>query len=160
MSDQNFRYAALEQVAVQNKSLNLRALVVGSATEASITKSTTGGAQAFIYLAAQSLTAPSGSNFSGLTSTTAPSVFGVYINVGGQARCVHRADIASIRSASMTAGVVTLRGAASAISGSTGVTADGNIAFTVSATAAAFNVALSHEFSILVEFDAQSNLTS
>jgi hypothetical protein len=163
MADQGFATPALEQIAVKNKTLKFKVNLYGSTTEGSITASTTGNDGVRVWLSSQSATAPASANFAGLTSGTAPSVIGVYIDCGGtadvagQAKRLHGVTVPvnSIRSASMTAGVVTNRGVASAIAGSTGIDSLGNIAFTISCTTLDLDAAaLNHEFTVEVGFDA------
>jgi hypothetical protein len=163
MSDQGFATPALEQLAVKNKSLKFKVYLYGSTTEGSITASTSGNSGARVWLSSQSATAPSTANFASLTSGTAPSVIGVYIDCGGtstvagQAARLHGVTVPvnSIKSASMTAGVVTNKGATHAITGNTGIDSLGNIAFQISCTTLDLDAAaINHEFSVEVNFDA------
>jgi len=162
MADQGFSSPQLEQRAIKNKSIQFVVRIVGNATVASVTavtdcigagSPTFGGAR--VILSSGSLTAPPNAFFSGLTSGASPTVVGIYVGDGRAIR-LNRAEIiaSSIQSASMTAGVVTKRGAASAISGSTGITSNGDIAFTASLTALQDTVALTHEFTVQVDYDA------
>lgn len=155
MADQAFATPAIEQVSVKNKRLSFRVTLNGNTTAASITGASQAQNGIAVWLAAASLTAPTDANFTGLTSTAAPSVIGFYLT-DTQAVRVHEIDVPAnmINSASMTAGVVTKRGAASAITGNTGVTTTGNVAFQVSCTTLDLDAqTANHEFSVNVSYD-------
>lgn len=163
MATQGFATPAIEQLAVKNKVLKFKVNLYGSTTEGSITASTTGNSGVRVWLSSQSATAPSTANFASLTSAAAPSVIGVYIDCGGtstaagQALRLHGVTIPvnSIKSASMTAGVVTNKGATHAITGNTGIDSLGNIAFQISCTTLDLDAAaINHEFTVEVGFDA------
>ncbi len=163
MSNQGFATPAVEQLAIKNKQLKFKVYLAGSTTEGSITASTTGTSGVRVWLSSQSATAPSTANFASLTSGTAPSIIGIYIDCGGtstvagQAKRLHGVTVPvnAIRSASMTAGVVTNKGVVDAIAGSTGVDSLGNIAFQISCTTLDLDAAaINHEFSVEVGYDA------
>jgi hypothetical protein len=109
-----------------------------------------------VYTQASSATAPALGNFASLVSNATPTVIGVLINSGRIAK-INRAavDTPTIFSGSMTAGVVTLRGASASLgSNRTGVTTDGNGALQVSCTALKQDAAaLNHKFTLEVDFD-------
>lgn len=156
MGDQGFATPAIEQAGTKNKRLTLFVTLNGNTTAASITGSTNAQNGAALYLAAASLTAPTDANFASLTSTSAPVVFGVYINADGRATRLNNVVVPTpaIRSPSMTAGVITFKGAVSAISGNTGVTTSGNLAFQVSCTTLDLDAQIqTHTFPIDIEFD-------
>lgn len=155
MADQGFGNPQLEQLAGKNKRLSLLITLKGNTVAASIAGFSDANVGAQVWLAAQSLTAPADAAFTSLTSTTAPNVLGVYIT-DGQAKTFKGASVpvASIRSASMTAGVVTAAGATSAIAGKTGITTGGNVAFQVSCTTLDLDAAtLDHSFTVDVAYD-------
>lgn len=161
MSDQGFSSPGLEGMAIKRKSLALKIVLYGSTTEGSITAAVTncGDNTARVWLSSQSATAPSEANFSGLTSASAPTVIGVFVDVG-DARRVHgiTVPVNSIKSPTMTAGVVTNKGAVSAIyaSGNSGVTSGKDIAFQVSCTTLDLDAAaINHEFSVELTYDCE-----
>lgn len=159
MSDQGFSSPGLEAMAIKRKQLALKILLRGSTTEGSITAEVVNcpDATARVYLSSQSLTAPSEANFSGLGSASAPTVIGVFLDVG-DARRVHNIAVPAntIKSSTMTAGVITNKGATHAITGNTGVTSNKDIAFQVSCTTLDLDAAANnHEFSVDVEYDVE-----
>lgn len=161
MADQGFSSPGLEAMAIKRKHLSLKVVLYGSTTEGSITAAVTNCPDntARIYLSSQSLTAPSGTNYASLTSTAAPTVIGVFLDVG-DAKRLHGVTVPAntIKSPTMTAGVITNKGAVSAIyaSGYSGVTADKDLAFQVSCTTLDLDAAaVNHEFSIEVEYDVE-----
>lgn len=158
MADQGFGKPAIEQQAVMNKTLSFKVKIVGSTAIASITAGTTANDGIRVWLENNSASAPTDANFSGLTLSVAPTVIGVYVNVGDAIRLGGvTVPVNSIRSASMTAGVVTNKGATSLISGNTGVTASNNLAFQVSCTTLDCDAAaLTHEFNVELTYDAKS----
>lgn len=156
MAYQGFGTPELENKAGKNHKLSFKVTLYGSTTEASITANSDCGPGARVWLSSQSASAPSAANFSGLTSASSPTVIGMVIDCDGRASKLHGVTIPvnSIRSASMTAGVVTNKGATSAISGNTGVTSDGDLAFQISCTNLDLDAAaLNHEFTVEVNFD-------
>ncbi len=155
MSDQGFASPEVEQLAIKRHSLSFKVSLFGSTTEASITGACQGTPGVRLWLSSQSATAPSDANFASLISSATPTVLGIYITDGRAVR-LHGVTVPvnSIRSASMTAGVVTNKGAVSAITGNTGVTSAGNLAFQVSCTTLDLDAAaLNHEFSVEVTYD-------
>jgi len=155
MSDQGFASPEVEQVAIKRHALTFKVTIVGSTTEGSVTGACQGSPGIRLWLSSQSATAPSNANFASLISSATPTVVGVYITDGRAAR-LHGVSVPvnSIRSASMTAGVVTNKGATSAIAGNTGVTSDGNLAFQVACTTLkATDAANTHEFTCEVTYD-------
>jgi len=159
MSDQGFAKPGLEQLAVKLKRLAFKVKITGSTTEGSITGEVLDcpDASVRVWLSSQSATAPSSANFASLTSASAPSVIGIYVDVG-DARYLHGVTVPvnSIKSASMTAGVITNKGATHAITGNTGVTSDKDLAFQVSCTTADFDAAaINHEFSVELTYEAE-----
>lgn len=156
MANQGFQVTANEQQAIMNKRLSFKIKILGSTTEGSITAVCTNNPGFRVWLSSQSATAPSNANFSGLTSAATPSVIGVYGYVADALR-LHGVSVPvnSIKSASVTAVVVTNKGATDAISGNTGVTSDNNIAFQCSCTGGDFDAAaINHEFTIDLTYDA------
>lgn len=155
MANQGFSTPALEQQAVMNHRLSFKVKLIGNTTAASVTGGTTANDGARVWLESNSTSAPSNANFSGLQSSATPTVIGIYIEDGKAVR-LHGVTVPvnSIRSASMTAGVITNKGATSAISGNTGITSDGNIAFQISCTGMDVNAAaIDHEFTVEVAYD-------
>jgi len=157
MADQGYAKPSLEQQAVMNKALSFKVKLAGNTTVASITAGTSANAGAQVWIETASASAPTDANFSGLTLSVAPVVLGIYVNVGDAIR-LHGATVPvnSIRSASMTAGVVTNKGATSAIAGNTGVTTSGNLAFQVSCTSLDGDASTAnHEFTVDLVYDAK-----
>lgn len=160
MADQGWSAPGLESAAIKRKSFAFRVKVTVSATEGSVTAQVLNcpDASARVYLSSQSATAPSEANFSGLTSSAAPSVFGFVVDCG-DARFLHDVSVPtnSIKSASMTAGVVTNKGAAHAVTGNTGVTSAKDLAFQVSCTACQFTLTApgNHEFDVIGSYSAE-----
>ncbi len=157
MADQGFAKPGLEAMAIKRKSLALKIKITGSTTEGSITAQVLNcpDNSARVWLSSQSATAPSTANFASLTSAAAPSVIGVYVDCGDALR-LHGVTVPvnSIKSASMTAGVITNKGATHAITGNTGVTSDNDLAFQVSCTTADFDAAaINHEFTVELTYD-------
>ncbi len=107
----------------------------GSATLANITTSTdVGAAGAKVYAETISGTQPTitedtGANFVAIDSEAAPSVVGILVRCGDALRMIGKPRVTVVSSATMTAGVSTLAGTSLS-----GVTALGNLAFTVSCT--------------------------
>lgn len=156
MSDQGFASPAAEQVAIKNKFISFKVNLQGSTTAASITGQTEAQVGIACYTGSGSASAPSDANFATLQDGTAPAVLGFYISCGGRAVALKGVTVPvnSIRSASMTAGVVTNAGVASAIAGKTGVTSGGNVAFTIACTTLDLDAAaLNHEFVVECTFD-------
>lgn len=156
MADQGFASPAAEQVAIKNHSLSFRVFVSGSTTAASITATTEAQVGIAVYTALLSATAPSDANFGTLQDTTAPATHGFYIQCGGRAVKLKGVTVPvnSIRSASMTAGVVTNAGAASAIAGKTGITSGGNVAFQIACTTLDLDAQTAdHQYDVEVTFD-------
>ncbi len=150
MSDQGFASPEVEQLAIKRHSLSFKVSLFGSTTEASITGACQGTPGVRLWLSSQSATAPSDANFASLISSATPTVLGIYITDGRAVR-LHGVTVPvnSIRSASMTN-----KGAVSAITGNTGVTSAGNLAFQVSCTTLDLDAAaLNHEFSVEVTYD-------
>lgn len=155
MAFQGFSTPAIEQQAAKNKTVSFKVNLYGSTTEASITASTSANDGIQVWLSSASASAPSNANFSGLTSGTAPSIIGIYVT-DGQATKLHGVTVPtnSIKSASMTAGVVTNKGATHAITGNSGVTDDGNLAFQISCTTLDLDAAaINHEFTVELNYD-------
>ncbi len=160
MSDQGFATPSAEGVAIKNKSLRFQVTLYGSTTLGSITAVTTGTPGIQVWTQTSSATAPSTANFASLLSSATPTVLGIYITDTRAVR-VNKAtvDAACILSASMTAGVVTLKGALATVatntsSQRTGVDSLGNIAFQVSCTTLKLtDFANTHQFSVDVEYD-------
>ncbi len=156
MSVQGFATPAIEQISIKNHRLTFTVTVVGNTTEASVTASTNANNGITVWLSSASLTAPSNANFASLVSSATPTVIGIYLTDGRAVRLNRAAvETPSIQSASMTAGVVTFKGAAASLgTGRTGVTSDNNIAFQISCTTLlATAAALSHQFSVDLEYD-------
>ncbi len=155
MAYQGFYTPAVENLAAKNKKLSFRVTIVGSVTEGSVTASTDANDAVRIWLSSQSATAPSNANFASLISSATPTVIGVYITDGRAAKLKGVAvQVNSIRSASMTAAVVTNKGATSAIAGNTGVTSDNNLAFQLACTTLkATDAANTHSFDVECNFD-------
>lgn len=162
MADQGFFNPQLEQAAAKNKRISFVVTLNGNASVASATGTTNANIGAQVFLTSGSLTAPTNANFAGLTSTATPSIIGVYLPVGDAKKLGGvTVPVNSIRSASMTAGVVTNKGAVSAIAGNTGIclpsvttfTQGNDLAFQIALTSAALNVTLTHEFVVDVEYD-------
>jgi len=156
MSDQGFASPAVEQVAIKNHSLSFHVWFNANTVAASINGVTEAQVGITMYTAQNSLTVPSDANFPTIQDVTAPAVSGFYINCGGRALRLKGVTVPvnSIRSASMTAGVVTNAGAAHAILGKTGVTSGGNIAFTISQTALDGDLAVGlSEYDVECTFD-------
>ncbi len=155
MSDQGFATPEIEQVAIKNHRLSFKVDLYGSTTEGSITASAQGTPGIRVWLSSQSATAPSNANFASLISSATPTVIGIYITDGRAAK-LHGVTVPvnGIRSASMTAGVITNKGATSAIAGNTGITSDGNIAFQIACTTLDLDAAaLNHQFDVEVTYD-------
>jgi hypothetical protein len=155
MAFQGFASPAVENLAAKNKSISFRVTIVGSTTEASITASTDANDGIRVWLSSQSATAPSNANFASLISSATPTVIGLYLTDGRAAKLKGVVvEVNSIRSASMTAGVVTNKGATSAIAGNTGVTSDGNLAFQIACTTLkATDAANTHQFDVTCSYD-------
>lgn len=155
MSNQGFATPAIEQQAIMNARLSFKVKLIGNTTAASVTAGTTANDGISVWLEAASLSAPTDANFSGLQSSATPTVIGIYIEDGSAIRLGGvTVPVNSIRSASMTAGVITDKGVASAIAGSTGVTTSQNLAFQVSCTGLDVNAAaIDHEFNVEVTYD-------
>jgi len=159
MADQGWAYPGLEKMNIKRKQFALKIKISGSTTEGSITAQILNSpdAGARVWLSSQSLSAPSDANFASLTSAAAPSVIGVYLTVG-DARYLHEVVVPTntIKSASMTAGVITNKGATHAITGNTGVTSNKNLAFQVSCTTADFDAAaIDHEFDVFGSYSVE-----
>lgn len=160
MSDQGFKRSQNEERAVKNKPLAIQVTLIGSTTTDACIGFSNSPDGVEIYTEASSLTAPSNANFSGLQSAATPTVIGVYVR-SGVAKKVNRAavDALTIFSASMTAGVITLKGDAAPSgygSNSVGVTDDGNIAFQVSCTGVDLNAAsINHKFTFELDYDVE-----
>ncbi len=161
MSNQGYALPSIEEVAIKNKKLTVQVTLYGSTTLGSITAVTTGSPGVAVWTQTSSATAPSDANFASLLSSATPTVLGIYITDGRAVR-VNRAavPVECILSASMTAGVVTLKGAnvvtATNTTGplKTGVTSAGNVAFQVSCTTLKLtDFANTHQFSVDVEYD-------
>ncbi|SRR5258706_1545175 len=158
MANQGFTNPSNEETAVKNKRLAVQVTLVGNTTAASITAVTSGSPGFAVWTEQTSTTAPSDANFASLLSTATPTIVGLYITDGYAVRLNKvTCDAAAILSASMTAGVVTYKGAtntAASGSGRTGVTSGGNIAFQVSCTTLKLTAASqTHQFSLDVEYD-------
>lgn len=156
MANQGYTETSNEQQAIMNKRLSFKVFIKGSTTAASITAVTTNNPGFRVWLESQSLTAPSNANFSGLASSATPSVIGIYGYVDDALR-LHGVSIPtnSIKSASITAVVVTNKGATHDITGNTGVTSDNNIAFQCSLTGGDLDAAaINHEFTVELCYDA------
>ena len=159
MSDQGFAASQNEQRAAKAKSLAIEVTLIGSTTTAACLGFSNSPDGVTVYTEATSATAPSTANFSGLQSAATPTVIGLYIQNGGLAKKVNRAavDALTIFSASMTAGVITLKGATAATgygTNGTGVDSAGNIALQVSCTGVDQNAAsINHKFTIEVDYD-------
>lgn len=136
MANQGNLVPSVEQLALKNHRVAFHVFFNANTTAASITGNTDAQVGITMYTAQNSTTAPSDASFPTIQDVTAPAVSGFYINCGGRAVRLRGCSVPvnSIRSASMTAGVVTNAGAAHAISGKTGVTTGGNIAFSISQT--------------------------
>lgn len=158
MSDQGFSQAGNEQRAAKQKTLAVEVTLLGSTTTAACLGYTDSPDGVQIWLEATSATAPSDANFSGLQSAATPTVIGLYV-VSGVAKKVNRAavDANTIFSASMTAGVVTFKGAAATLgSNRTGITTDKNIALQVSCTGVDQNADnINHKFTIELDYDVE-----
>lgn len=159
MSDQGWATSGLEKMSIKRKAFSLKVKLFGSTTEGSITATILNcpDAGARVFLSSQSATAPSDANFASLTSGTAPSVIGIYMSVT-DARYLHDVTVPtnSIKSASMTAGVVTNKGATHDITGNTGVTSSKNIAFQISCTTLDLDAAaINHEFDVIGSYDVE-----
>lgn len=158
MADQGWASPGLEKLNIKRKAFSLKVSIRGSTTEGSITAEILNSpdAGARIWLSSQSATAPSDANFASLLSAGSPTIIGVYLTVG-DARYLHDVTVPvnSIRSASMTAGVITNKGATSAIAGNSGVTSGKNLAFQVSCTVLQANLALNHEFDVIGSYSCE-----
>lgn len=158
MAFQGFPYADQEEVGVKNRRLCFEVTLVGSTTLGSTSGFTNAPVGVQVWSQATSATAPSAANFASLVSNATPTVIGLYV-LDGRATKLNNVTLlaASIQSASMTAGVVTFKGAAtSAALGtiSTGVSSDGNLAFQVSCTTLKLTAdALNHKFTCCVDYD-------
>lgn len=156
MSDQGFSQAQNEQRAVKNKSLAIEVTLLGSTTLAACLGYSNAPEGVTVWTQASSATAPSNANFASLVSNATPTVIGVYVN-SGRAVKVNRCavDANTIFSASMTAGVVTLKGDAATLgSNRTGITADNNIALQVSCTGVDQDAApINHKFTLELDYD-------
>lgn len=136
-SDVELADSSLEASRLRYREVNALATLYGNTTAASIAGgSDVTNIKVYVESSGQPTPVDSGANFGTLDSNAAPSVIGILVLTGltvatGNALRVVNVEIPalSITSASMTAGVVSLKGASS-----TGVTASGNIAFTVSCT--------------------------
>lgn len=170
MSNQGFGAPGLEQTAAKNHRLSFQVVLQGNTTLASTTVAAFGpGADVQVWTQVNSATAPADANFAGLVSNASPTIIGIYIpcapavtlgtstTPNGNAVRLHQVtiDSQSIRSASMTAGVVTYKGSVSAITGNEGTTAtSGAIAFQISCTNLLLTAAaLNHRFSVNVDYD-------
>lgn len=161
MSDQGFQNPQLEQIAGKNKRLSFLVTLKGNTSAASIVGTTNCNVGAQVYTILTSATAPSDANFSGLVNATAPATIGIYIQTtpsltNGDAKQLGGVTVPvnSIRSVSMTAGVVTNKGAVSAIAGNTGVTTNGNLAFQIACTTLDLDAQTAdHTFIVDVEYD-------
>ncbi len=157
MANTGWATPGLDSIGIKRKALALKVFITGSTTEGSITayikNAEDNGAR--IWLSSQSLTAPADANFASLLSAGSPTVIGLYLTVG-DAKYLHGASVPvnSIKSASMTAGVITNKGATHAITGNTGVTSSNNIALQVSCTVLQANLALNHEFNIDLVYES------
>ncbi len=136
MANQGYASPSIEQVAIKNHYLQFHVFFNANTTAASITINTEAQIGITAYSSVTQGSAPADASFPTLADT-ATAVSGFYIQCGGRALRLKGVTVPvnSIRSASMTAGVITNAGAASAISGKTGVTSGGNIAFSISQTA-------------------------
>lgn len=156
MSDQGFVYSQNEEVAVKNKRLAVEITLIGSTTLDACLGYSNSADGVQVWTQATSATAPSDANFASLVSTATPTVIGLYV-LSGQAVKVNRAAVDSntIFSASMTAGVVTLKGAAASLgSNRTGITTSNNIALQVSCTGVDQDAAaINHKFTIEIDYD-------
>lgn len=170
MSNQGFGAPGLEQTAAKNHRLSFQVVLQGNTTLASTTAAAFGpGADVQVWTQVNSATAPADANFASLVSNATPTVIGIYIpcapfvtlgtttSPAGNAVRLHQVtvDANSIRSASMTAAVVTYKGSVSAITGNEGVTASsGAIAFQLSCTTLKLtDAANTHRFSVNVDYD-------
>jgi len=126
---------ALEQQRLKRQYIAFVGTLTGNATLASITGGTDLGALgAKLYWEASSgvqptITEDTGANFTTLDSEAAPAVIGCLVRCGDALRMIGKPRVTVISSAAMTAGVVTLAGASTS-----GVTASGNLAFSISCT--------------------------
>jgi hypothetical protein len=158
MSDQGFVQSQNEERAVKAKALAIEVTLVGSTTTAACLGFSNSPDGVTVYTEATSATAPSNANFSGLASAATPTVIGLLVN-SGRIKKINRAavDANTIFSASMTAGVVTLKGDSATLgSNRTGVTDDGNGALQVSCTGLDLNAAsLNHKFTIEIDYDVE-----
>ncbi len=151
MAEQGWATPGLEKISIKRKAIALKVAIYGSTTEGSITAQILNSQDvgARVWLSSQSATAPADANFASLLSAGSPTIIGLYLTVG-DAKYLHGAAVPvnSIKSASMTAGVITNKGATHAITGNTGVTSGLNIALQVSCTTLQANLALNHEFNV------------
>lgn len=158
MSDQGFTQSQNEQRAAKAKSLAIEVTLLGSTTTAACLGYSNSPDGVQVYTQASSATAPSDANFASLLSTATPTVIGLYIN-SGVATKVNRCavDANTIFSGSMTAGVITLKGAAATLgSNRTGITTAGNIALQVSCTTLKQNADnTNHKFTVEIDYDVQ-----
>lgn len=158
MSDQGFVYSQNEQRAVKSKTLAIEITLLGSTTLAACLGATNSPDGVQVYTQASSATAPSDANFASLVSNATPTVVGIYV-LSGIAKKVNRCavDANTIFSGSMTAGVVTLKGAAASLgSNRTGITTDKNIALQVSCTTLKQNADnTNHKFTVELDYDVE-----
>ena len=158
MAFQGFPYADSEALGVKNRLLTFEVTLFGSTTLASTTGFTNAPVGVQVWTQATSATAPTDANFASLASNVAPSVIGLYV-LDGRAVKLNNViiDANSIQSASMTATVITWKGATTAAAlgtKSTGVTTTGNLAFQVSCTTVDLDAAaLNHKFTVTVDYD-------
>lgn len=158
MAFQGFAYSDQEELGVKNRQLSFEVTLFGSTTLASTTGFSNAPVGVQVWTQATSATAPSTANFASLLSSATPTVIGIYVK-DGKAVKLNNVTIlaATIQSASMTAGVVTFKGATTtAALGtiSTGVDSLGNLAFQVSCTGVDLDAAaINHKFSCVVNYD-------
>ncbi len=158
MAFQGFPYADEEELGVKNRLLTFEVTLFGSTTLASTTGFTNAPVGVQVWTQATSATAPSDANFASLVSSATPTVIGLYV-LDGRATKLNNViiDANSIQSASMTAAVITWKGASTSASlgtKTTGVTTTGNLAFQVSCTAVDLDsAALNHKFTVTVDYD-------
>lgn len=156
MSDQGFVYSQNEQRAVKSHSLPIQVTLIGSTTASACLGYSNSADGVQVYTEASSLSAPSAANFASLLSSATPTVIGVYIQ-SGRATKINRVavDANTIFSASMTAGVITLKGATASLgSNRTGITSANDIAFQVSCTTLKLTAAgQNHQFTVEVDYD-------
>jgi hypothetical protein len=143
-----FNRASLEQAANELVRLKARITLKGNTTAASIAaySDRPDGVVPYVETSAQPTPEDSGHGFPTLDSNAAPSVMGVLVLDGSFKELVN-VEVLNITSGSMTAGVVTKRGASS-----TGVTENGNLSFSISCTGLDLDAAVAdHSFDVIVE---------